>query len=984
MLILHLFRKKRETLARIEEIGSGRSGRGLGADEACNIISSILRRKPVNAPTEIQLALPAFDEGGKMKMLASTAPCGPATAMANFRCSAVRLEPDETVDVLLAVQNGKKLAAGLFASPVCTAFAHLLSIAASLVSRGRMLPSLEPATGDGPPISIWLPVPSPEDAKLVSEIATRLPPCSRATGDGGDTARELLEELTDVLTRRCCATLLSEAQANKRHFYSAHDAWFASLRSKSGIVHWRKTDEISELASDLKKWRDPAVRQPAPGCTLHFSLIAPACAEGSWRLEIGRLTPDGLQRFETREPERKAWLLALGQSAQLFPPVAAAKGVDGSLCAELTRDGAWAYLSAGRKTLEDAGFAAAEPDGIRKCEIGISAEVIDDAQENEARALDAEVRVKWKITLDGEELTAEESTALLTEDLALIFFRGAWMTIDRDALREAIRATAKNAPEILSARELIGLSLGVERYRGVPVQRIQAGAWLGEIISRFDRKTDIDGQEQPPDFNGELRPYQKRGFAWMKFLAGCGFGGCLADDMGLGKTAQALALLLDRKRSGVARRPALIAAPVSILGNWMRECATFAPALKVHLHYGAKRLKNEDFISAAYGCDIVLTGYPTLVRDFGFVRRLRWSALILDEAQNIKNPDTRQAGAARAIDADMRIALTGTPMENHVGELWSIMDFLNPGILGSRETFHDRFFKPIHLSGDEESREKLRIVTAPFLLRRLKTDKSIIADLPEKIENKTYCALTAEQATLYRSVTEDLKMELREGGSRRTGAVFAAITHLKQICNHPAAYLKERDASPSRSGKLLRLVDMLEECFDAGESALVFTQFAQSVKLIRNALRSHFGCEMPILHGAMTRNEREGAVDRFQNGDRPQAFILSLRAGGTGLNLTRAANVFHFDRWWNPAVENQATDRAFRIGQRSNVMVHKFICSGTLEEKIDRLLQSKNQLSQSIIASGEKAFGGLSDAEIMKLLALEGEEATLEEGAERE
>lgn len=984
MLVLHLFRTRSRMMARIEAVGTDDTSLGVDSEKTCSIVSELLHRTLSNPAETIEIALPAVKDGkGGHRMLSSLSrpPDGRKVEMARFKCFAVKLEPGEILGLMLLFRKGRKLSQSLFAGDSCAVFSHLFAISASLVARGRMLPSLRQTEhDDGHPVSEWIPVPAAEDQKLIDDIVGRMPRCCCPCSTPEHAADAFLRETTDTITRYCSATLLSEAQAARRHFYSAHDAWSASLRSKNNTVKWEKTEELKKLDADLRKWRATALQQPAKGCALHFSLNCPCDASGEWQLTIGQLTPDGVRPFDTDGPERFAWLLSLGQSIHLFPPIAAAKKRAGRLAVELTKNGAWAYLNEGRKTLEDAGYRAPPPSNVKHCEIGIAAKIHDGKPETDAsRIVDDQFDVEWSITMDGEELDREETAALLVDDSPLVFFRGGWIIVDRDSLREAMRAAAKNAPEQLSGRELIGLSLGAERYRGVPVQKISAGEWLGEIISRLDRKSSIDGQRQPEYLNGEMRPYQKRGFAWLKFLAACGFGGCLADDMGLGKTVQALAFLLDRKYASPSRRPALVVAPVSILGNWMRECRTFAPSLKVHMHYGSKRLKDDAFVSTAYDCDVVLTGYPTMVRDFKFMRRLRWSAIILDEAQNIKNPDTRQASIARALDADIRIALTGTPMENHVGELWAIMDFLNPGILGSRDSFQSRFFKPIHLSDDGEAREKLRKLTAPFLLRRLKTDKSIIADLPEKIENKTYCTLTTEQASLYHSVTEELKIQLKRPGAQRTGAVFAAIMHLKQICNHPASYLKEDDFTPARSGKLTRLTEMLEECFEAGESALVFTQFAQNVKLIRNALRNFFGREMPVLFGSMTRLEREKAVESFQNGSHPQAFILSLRAGGTGLNLTRAANVFHYDRWWNPAVENQATDRAFRIGQTSNVMVHKFICTGTLEEKIDRLLMSKSLLADSIVTSGEKAFGGLTDDEIMELVKLDSGDALLDE-----
>ncbi|MBO4288156.1 MAG: DEAD/DEAH box helicase, partial [Kiritimatiellae bacterium] len=348
-----------------------------------------------------------------------------------------------------------------------------------------------------------------------------------------------------------------------------------------------------------------------------------------------------------------------------------------------------------------------------------------------------------------------------------------------------------------------------------------------------------------------------------------------------------------------------------------------------------------------------------------------WRMVVFDEAQALKNDAAKRTKAAAAIPADFRLALTGTPIENHVGDLWSIMDFLNPGLLGRRASFRERFLQPIRTGSDPGARLRLRHAVAPFILRRLKTDRAIISDLPEKTEGKVYCPLTLEQSQLYRDVLDSFRRDLAasEGISRR-GLILAVLTHLKQVCNHPSNYLGEDRAEPGRSGKLTRLTEMLEEIFEAGESALVFTQYAEMGRLLQRSLRRSFAVEMPFLHGGVPRRERDRMVDAFQNAPTPSAFILSLKAGGMGLNLTRATHVFHFDRWWNPAVENQATDRAFRIGQTNNVFVHKFICGGTLEDRVDRLIEEKTELAEAVIAHGEGGLTELSDTALQKLLEL--------------
>jgi SNF2 family DNA or RNA helicase len=368
----------------------------------------------------------------------------------------------------------------------------------------------------------------------------------------------------------------------------------------------------------------------------------------------------------------------------------------------------------------------------------------------------------------------------------------------------------------------------------------------------------------------------------------------------------------------------------------------------------------------------VLSSYALLHRDLEALSQVEWGGVVLDEAQNVKNPDTKQARAARTLGAGYRVALTGTPVENNVGDLWSLLEFLNPGLLGSQAHFKRTFFVPIQAGRDPEAAERLKRLTGPFILRRLKTDKAVIADLPEKLEAKVFCTLTKEQASLYAAVVAEAA-EALEGaeGIRRKGVVLATLSKLKQVCNHPAQFLGDNSAIPGRSGKLARLTEMLEEALAAGDRALVFSQFAEMGAILKRHLEDAFGHETLFLHGGVPKKARDRMVERFQaDGDGPPLFVLSLKAGGTGLNLTRASHVFHFDRWWNPAVENQATDRAFRIGQRRRVQVHKFLCAGTLEEKIDEMIERKKQVAEAVVGTGEGWLTELSTAELKELIAL--------------
>lgn len=524
----------------------------------------------------------------------------------------------------------------------------------------------------------------------------------------------------------------------------------------------------------------------------------------------------------------------------------------------------------------------------------------------------------------------------------------------------------------------------------LPVVGVDVNGWIEKAIQKLWRNESMPEIAEPTGFEGELRPYQRRGVAWLSYLRQLGIGACLADDMGLGKTIQAIALHLHIK-ANVAKRaggsngsktkpqvyPTLLICPTSVLANWQREIERFAPALRALIHHGNNRLLGEPFLQIAAKQDFVITSYGTARRDIDFLQRPIWQDVILDEAQNIKNPNAKQTQAVLKLRAQHRIALTGTPIENRLSELWSIFEFLNPGYLGGQTRFHKEYILPIERYNSERHINRLRRTVQPFLLRRLKTDPAIISDLPEKNEMVVYCSLTHEQQQLYMKVVDSTLRNLDESaGMQRRGLILGLITKLKQIANHPAHFLKEKPnataltALNDRSGKLSRLTEMLEEALSVGDNALIFTQFVEMGSLLQKYLSDIIGEDIPFLHGGCSAMQRDRMVQAFQSDDGPPVFILSLRAGGSGLNLTRANHVFHFDRWWNPAIENQATDRAFRIGQQRNVQVHKFVSAGTLEEHIHELLESKRALAENIVGSGEEWLTEMDNKQLRELLML--------------
>ena len=501
---------------------------------------------------------------------------------------------------------------------------------------------------------------------------------------------------------------------------------------------------------------------------------------------------------------------------------------------------------------------------------------------------------------------------------------------------------------------------------------------MQEILAGLREPGQLDAVELCAGLQGMLRPYQRVGLAWLRFLTALGLGACLADDMGLGKTIQVLALLLcDRDKKPTRRRkPSLLVVPASLLGNWRSEAKRFSPSLKLtFLHPAETDRQTLERIAKSpkqrlRQTDLAITTYSMLTRQEWFTQ-LDWRLVILDEAQAIKNPSTRQSKAAKKLPAQARIVLTGTPVENRLGDLWSLFDFLNPGLLGSAGVFKS-FIK--NLQTREENRfAPLRRLVGPYILRRLKTDRSVITDLPEKIETTRYCNLTKKQIGLYEQTVRRMRSALENAdGMARRGLVLQTLMRLKQVCNHPSQLSGDGDYSRSDSGKFLRLGEICEELAQRQEKALIFTQFREIVAALADHLTTVFGRAGLVLHGGTSVKKRKAVVEQFQDDDGPPFFILSLKAGGTGLNLTAASHVIHFDRWWNPAVENQATDRVFRIGQKRNVLVHKFVTSGTIEERIDEMIAEKRQLADEVLAAdGEVNLTELPDDELMQLVRLD-------------
>ncbi|NCJ08083.1 ATP-dependent helicase [Synechococcales cyanobacterium C] len=702
-------------------------------------------------------------------------------------------------------------------------------------------------------------------------------------------------------------------------------------------------------------------------------------ADQIWRTAASRITYQG----RVLERPQETLLLGLGLASRIYPLIEDSLQSARPLEHRLTPLQAYEFIRAAAWRLEDSGFGVILPESLanrdgwaNRLGLQVRADVPRGKAAKRIR-LDSLLNFKWELAIGGQTLSKAEFEHLVNQGSPLVEINGEWVELRPQDVRAAQAFFATRKQQMgLSLQDALRMSTGdTLTFEKLPVVNFEATGALQNLLNTLTGTLTVTPVDEPPGFYGELRPYQARGVGWLAFLEQCGLGACLADDMGLGKTIQLIAYLLYLKQQDRWTGPTLLICPTSVLGNWEREVKRFAPQLKAYVHHGSTRPQGKAFAQSVATQDLVITSYPLVPRDMATLKRVDWQGLVLDEAQNIKNPDTKQSQSIRQLEADFRIALTGTPLENRLSELWSILDFLNPGYLGPLGFFQRRFATPIERYGDTASLETLRSLVQPFILRRTKTDSTIIEDLPEKQEMTVFCSLTPEQAHLYeRVVQESLEAVDAAEGIQRRGLILATLVKLKQICNHPAQFLHEDSlkGQPQRSGKLKRLAEMLEEVAESGDRALIFTQFAELGKLLQAYLQANLDRETLLLYGNTSKKQREAMIDRFQHDPQgPRLFILSLKAGGVGLNLTRANHVFHFDRWWNPAVENQATDRVFRIGQTRNVQVHKFVCTGTLEERIHEQLESKKALAEQVVGTGEQWLTELDTNQLRNLLLLD-------------
>jgi SNF2 family DNA or RNA helicase len=799
--------------------------------------------------------------------------------------------------------------------------------------------------------------------------------------------------------------------------------WLGNLTERETASQWQlafelhEPDEDGDLPTEGEAVPDAA---PAEGLKWRVTFALYPEDDSIEPIEAERIFAEGavaLGELGRNIAERREFFVnELNRAAEIFPPLQNVIRTPAPTHVEMSTGEAHMFLRHWAEQLRSMSFKVIVPDwaidrerrlglvvSLRPTDADDDEELLDlptlrrganGVQINGGRmGLDSLLDFNWRVAVGETQLTVDEFDRLLRHQSPLIKLRGRWVDVDLEAARAAAEFLQEKSSGQMTLREAFQTAYGLgPRKLPVPVVSLSGTSWIEQLIDQLPA-SKMQTLSQPTQFAGTLRPYQLRGLQWLTFLDNLGIGGCLADDMGLGKTIQLIALLLHERQAredaksgnpssngngheeenGVRHyfSPTLLFAPTSVVGNWVKELERFSPQLKVWLHHGPQRLHGNALIKAAQEHDVVVTSYALAHRDLEDLTKVKWHRIALDEAQKIKNPSAASSIAIRSLIAPHRVALTGTPIENHLSELWSIMDMLNPGLLGSPRDFRERFAVPIEKLSDQERAGHLRKMIRPFVLRRSKSDPEVAGDLPEKMEMKVYCNLTAEQAAMYERITGEMLGQIDQAsGIRRRGLILAVLTRLKQICNHPALLTKD-DVLDGRSGKCERLVEMLEEVVEEGESALVFTQFSEMGTLLERILHQRLHQPILYLHGGTPQKARDEMVARFQqpNSD-AKIFLLSLRAGGLGLNLTAANHVFHFDRWWNPAVENQATDRAHRIGQNKKVQVHKFVALGTVEERIDKMLQEKLQLADNIVGTGEDFLTDLSTAELKEYLAL--------------
>jgi SNF2 family DNA or RNA helicase len=919
-------------------------------------------------------------------------------------------------------------------------FARVAELARRIVSAGRMSPVI---VDEGPfTVARWTPEVDDEIGALLAALDASKPHICTA-GSGHDT-RKIFELTVDGVARSYLfqGGWKADIGRGRKGSTQALRAVFGALAKPDHVVRGGASEfdlALGQLRDELDRHRRRLSGEPV--VIPRVRLLMSHDPHDPWEVRLELVDDTDSMRWCTasdlwdrndrsievaREARHLDTLVSLLNDvvaliAPVVPGLADLALEHEPTSVELDLETAEDFIDVAPFELEKLGVELIGPERLIRNTVRVAGEATPTPQDDRKKQFGREALVEWKLVVGDEEISDAELERAEEAGATLLHTGDRWVRIDpeelrrkRDKQRELEQTRSRVTPlqllqlanddDATDDRTTIRVHTAGDTFGGVEpgVDATDNSLSAGDLAPISDTdwvRSLLDGLpderleevQESTEFVGELRHYQRRGLAWMQFLSRLGLGGCLADDMGLGKTATTLAHLVERPG------PHLVICPLSVVRNWHSESHRFTPKLEVSVHHGSQRDKQLDLISKAMeqnasddGADemflvdpelqIVITTYGLLPRDLEHLGAIEWSTVVLDEAQMVKNPNTKAAKAVRQLRAGQKIALTGTPVENRLSELWAILDAVNPGILGGLERFRKDFASPIERGSDPEASAdaaaRLRRITGPFILRRTKADKRLLPDLPDKIEQIAYAKLTKEQAALYKQVVDQLLVDAEQAkGMRRRGLVLAALMRLKQICNHPAHALKDGSRLAGRSGKLTRFDELVTELLDQGERALVFTQFREMGELLVRHVNEQFSFDAPFLHGGVTRSRRDSMVDEFQDGTGPPLLLVSLKAGGTGLNLTAASQVIHYDRWWNPAVEDQATDRAWRLGQTQTVNVHKLVCEGTVEEKVSQVIDDKRKLAEQVVGSGEGEawMSEMTTDELRDLVVLEAE-----------
>ncbi|MCC5898659.1 MAG: DEAD/DEAH box helicase [Phormidium sp. BM_Day4_Bin.17] len=975
---------------------------------------------PSDCPPQVQqLQLPSQKDDSGLRPLYSAGPgLDEATlSLHPWQVPGLQLSPPQALELLrqlpLTVAEAGSGSQERWLGPDLRLWQHLSRWSLDLLARGKFVPGFV-LRADGRLEARWqLLLDSPRDSDRLYRFSQRLPDACRAIAPESNsaTARDNLPSPQALI--RGFLSAIVDCQVRQMHPNPGDTPvppllkeWFTGLTSSQPHLNL-SLKQAEPLASTLNAWLAPvesallgqnqfrtALRLDPPqqegdSWSLEFLLQAvydpsfTVPAATIWTHPVDRLSLGG----HTINRPQETLLSGLGLASRLYPTLEGSLETSRPQRCSLNAIEAYEFLKSVRWRLQETGLGVILPPSLESLDgpsgrMGLQVRA-EAPKPGQSLGLQGLLNFQWELSLGGKTISKAEFEHLTTQGSPLVEVDGEWVELRVADVRAAQEFFSNRQGDLaLSLEDALRISMGDTQTLGkLPVVQFETSGVMQELMDTLTGKRHLEPLAAPPSFAGELRPYQARGVGWLAFLERWGLGACLADDMGLGKTIQTIAFLQHLQEQSALNGPVLLVCPTSVLGNWEREVKKFGPSLSVLVHHGAKRAKGKDLRQVAKNQDLLITSYALVYRDIKALQGIDWRIVVLDEAQNVKNHQAKQSQAVRQLASDFRIALTGTPVENRLSELWSILDFLNPGYLGSPSFFKRRFAIPIERYGDTDSLKTLRSLVQPFILRRLKTDKDIIQDLPEKQEMTEFCPLSPRQAKRYQELVQASLVEIESAqGIQRRGLILGLLTQLKQVCNHPQLLGLKNKKSKAEilkrmsqdSGKVQRLEELLDELIAEGDRALIFTQFAEWGKVLKTHLEQRLGGEVFFLYGATRKAQREEMVERFQDDPQgPRIFILSLKAGGTGLNLTRANHVFHVDRWWNPAVENQATDRVFRIGQTRNVQVHKFVSQGTLEEKIHDLIESKQALAEQVVSSGESWLADLDTDHLRNLLLLD-------------